>query len=477
MLALKSKTPKLLYSYLAAEMLAPFFASFLIINCVFFLVRLIPFLNFVLDLNIGLADFTRLFSYLFPHIFLYSIPMASMMGVTIAFARLSSDSEIVAFKASGISMYRIIPPVVIVTGLIALLTAYFSIQIIPRTEVAMKQLTYQLVKEKINKGIKEHEFTEALGDVVVYVDKIDKNTGLWVDVWVSDMRGVKNPVITMASTGEMISSVEDMMVSIILRDGSLHRPNNASTQIVQFENYRINIPLNPPKTKRTQTKKRSVLNMGELLEEAEKMDTDSRSKKKFLIEFHKRLVLPAGCLLISLIGLPLGLQAKPGRKAIGIQTALAIFILYYILFTLGKSTAESGTFPVALSMWTPNVLFFFLAVFWIYRVSNEMSLIPNFLSTFFYFLKSSIIRTTKKYAQKLVLKFGEKQGIGLDPTLSDGIDTDLHLIQGNAKSRVFHVPSCEYYNCRNCTITFKDVDVALESGFEPCRFCKDFIDP
>ncbi|RPH37305.1 MAG: YjgP/YjgQ family permease, partial [Desulfobulbaceae bacterium] len=185
-----SKTPQLLYSYLATEMLAPFFASFIIMNCVFFLVKLIPFLNFVLDLNIGFADFIRLFSYLFPNIFLYCLPMSAMMGVTIGFARLSSDSEILALKASGISIFQILPPVIIVVSLIALLTSYFSIKLIPLSEIGMKQLTYQLLKEKINEGVKEHVFTEALGEVVVYIDKIEKSTGEWQNVWVSDTRGV-----------------------------------------------------------------------------------------------------------------------------------------------------------------------------------------------------------------------------------------------------------------------------------------------
>ncbi len=135
-------------------MLAPFFASFLIMNCVFFLVKLIPFLNFVLELNIGISDFIRLFSYLFPSIFLYTIPMSAMLGVTIGFARLSSDSEILALKASGISMWKILPPVVLVTALIALLTSYFSIKLIPLSEISMKQLTYQLLREKVDKGIK-----------------------------------------------------------------------------------------------------------------------------------------------------------------------------------------------------------------------------------------------------------------------------------------------------------------------------------
>ena len=380
---IKLKSPQLLYTYLATEMLAPFFASFLIMNCVFFLVKLIPFLNFVLELKIDLADFTRLFSYLFPNIFLYSIPMSAMMGVTIGFARLSSDSEILALKASGISMYKIIPPVVIVTAVISLFTAYFSIKLIPLSEIAMKQLTYQLLKEKVNKGIKPHVFTEALGDVVVYVDAIDKSTGNWTDVWVSDMRGVVSPTITMASSGRMESNIEDMNVSIVLHKGSLHKPSNENAQIVEFDQYRINIPLKPPNSKATRLKKRNVLSMSELLAASRDEEESIKQRRALLIEFHKRMVLPAGCLLISLIGLPLGLQARPGKKAIGIQAGLGIFILYYIFFTIGKSLAEKATLPVSIAMWGPNFIFFCLAIFWIYRVSNEQTLIPDIITDSF----------------------------------------------------------------------------------------------
>ncbi len=372
------KIPKLLYSYLATEMLGPFFASFLVMNGVFFLAKLIPFLNFVLELNIGFADFIRLFSYLFPNIFLYSIPMAALLGVTIGFARLSSDSEILALKANGISMYQILPPVIIVATLFALLTSFVSIKLIPLSAVSMRQLSYQLLKEKIHNGIKEHEFTEALGDVVVYVQAIDKSTGEWTNVWVSDRRQAENPVVTMASSGKMNSSVDEMMVSIELKNGSLHKPGTDNAQIVQFDQYRINIPLHLPDTTTTRPKN-TALTMRQLLVEAQFPESDV-DKQNLLVEFHKRLVLPVGCLMISLLGLPLGLQARPGKKAVGIQAGLAIFILYYILFTFAKEYAGSTIFPIWLAMWSPNLLFFILAIIWIIRVSNEQPLIPEVLS-------------------------------------------------------------------------------------------------
>jgi len=463
--------PFLLYSYLATEMLAPFFASFIVMNCVFFLVKLIPFLNFTLDLNIGPADFFRLFAYLFPNIFLYSIPMAAMIGMTIGFARLSSDLEILALKASGISIYQILPPAILVAILIALLTGYFSIKIIPLSEVSMKQLIYQLMTEKINHGIKEHLFTEALGDVVVYVEKIDRESGEWQKVWVSDMRGAKNPVITMASTGSMKSSIEDMSVSIVLRNGSLHRPSNENAQIVQFNRYIINIPLLPPDSKATRLKK-SSLTMTQLLEKADLESENTVNKRKLLIEYHKRLVLPVGCLIISLIGLPLGLQAKPGKKAIGIQVGLAIFILYYILFTFGKTQAEEGVFPIALAMWTPNFLFLLLAIFWIFQISNEKPLIPEKISHFLQNVFNLISQFISDQYKKVIrfLKNSEPTDEGSDA------HTVTSAIRGNVKSRVFHLPECEFYDCKNCTIEFKNVRIALDSGFEQCRFCKNHKD-
>jgi lipopolysaccharide export system permease protein len=400
--------------------------------------------------------------------------MSAMMGITIGFARLSSDSEVLALKASGISIYQILPPVIIVAALIALLTSYFSIKLIPLSEVSMKQLTYQLLKEKINEGIKEHVFTEALGEVVVYIDKIDKATGEWQNVWVSDTRGADNPTITMASTGSMTSNISNMMVSIALRDGSLHRPGNENAQIVEFEKYQINIPLKPPTGKAT-TLKKTALSMKELYEEAQLAKVDE-NRRKYLIEAHKRLVLPVGCLIISLIGLPLGLQARPGKRAVGIQAGLAIFVLYYIFFTFGKTLAEEGVVPVPLAMWAPNTLFFILTIFWVVRVANEKPLIPVRITLYQEKMVGQFTMQITRLAKTLMKRLTKGAVESLGEEAQNGQELPDNAIKGNAKSRVFHVPSCEYYNCKNCTLSFKDIDVALDAGFEPCRFCEDLIE-
>ncbi len=462
--------PLLLYSYLATEMLAPFFASFVIMNCIFFLVKLIPFLDVVLELNISFSDFIRSFSYLFPNMLLYSIPMASMMGVIIGFTRLCNDSEILAFKACGISIYNILPPVIMVSFVISMITAYFSINLIPAGEIAMKQLMYQLAKEKIDKGIKQKQFTAALGDLVVYVEEVDKKTNEWKDVWVSDMRGQKTPTITMAQTGMMSTDLKSLLVTITLNDGSLHRSNTKQSQIVTFDHYTINIPLTPP------TSSKNIIgiagmNMGQLQEKAVYYGKSSKLGRKYLVHYHKRLALPVGCLIMSLMALPLGLQAGPGKRASGIPLGLAFFIFYYVVHTIGKTLAEDTSVPVAIAMWTPNIFFAIITAFAIVRVANEKPLLPESASEKLLVLRQKL--TMKKNTNKDT----NTTAASTTQTVlqSDDAGKEKTIIRGNAKSHVFHLPNCDFYSCRNCTAEFESVEAAFNAGFEPCRLCKSSL--
>jgi lipopolysaccharide export system permease protein len=481
--------PLLLYSYMAAETLAPFFASFLIMNSVFFLVKLIPFLNVVLELNIGFTDFVRLFSYLFPNMFLYSIPMASMMGMIIAFSRLSSDTEILAFKANGISIYTLLPPLLVVSLFIALVTAYFSVKLIPVGEIAMKQLMFQLAKEKIDKGIKENAFTEALGDVVVYVQSIDEVTGGWRNVWVSDMRGQKIPSITMAESGSMIGDTEKMQVTIILENGSLNRPDGTYTQTVTFDRYQINIPLRIPNVMNGEDltqRSTSTMTMAQLQKSAAKHGKNSTRGREALIHYHKRLVLPMGCFILTLLGLPLGLQARAGRSAIGIPLGLGCFIFYYILFTVGKNTAAESSVPVWIAMWLPNLVFLVVTLLFLRQTANERPLVSDRLSNALAALSdrylSPIVRKLRALIHlpaKIILQKPAPDMRQYEQTKEELLGPghlSIETIHGNAKTMTCHVQGCESYTCRNCTIEFKNMEIARQAGFTPCAACKAILD-
>jgi lipopolysaccharide export system permease protein len=375
------RPPLLLYSYIANELLAPFFASFLILYGVFFLVRLIPLLEVVLSLQIGPADFIRLFAYIFPRMLLYIIPMASMAGVIIGFTRLTNDREILALKACGVSLRQMLPPVILIAAAIAALTGYFSVRLIPTGALGFKQLMFQLATEKIENGLKAHEFTEALGDIVLYVDRIDEQKE-WHGVYVSDMRGREQPLISLAQSGRMEADMDRMEVTIVLNDGTLHNHDGKDNQLIRFGRYQLQIALQPPTQvgkEDVTSRSRGTMSQQQLLQAAASDAIDFKAQRKYLSEYHHRLSLPVGCFILSLLGLPLGLQAAPGRRAVGIPLGLGFFILYYITFTTARMLVEDGHLPVFPGMWLPNMFFFLLTVGILYRVHCEKSLLPEWL--------------------------------------------------------------------------------------------------
>jgi len=468
------RPPFLLYSYIANELLAPFFASFLILYCVFFLVRLIPLLEIVLSLRIEIGDFIRLFSYIFPHMLLYIIPMASMAGVIVGFTRLTNDREILALKACGVSLKHMLPPVILIAAAIAFLTGFFSIRLIPAGALGVKQLMFQLAKEKIDKGLKAKEFTEALGDIVVYVDAIDDQQG-WHGVYVSDMRGRTQPLITVAKSGHMEAEMERMMVTIILTDGTLHNNEGPDNQVIRFARYQLQISLRPPTQigkEDVTSQSRGAMSQDQLLQAAARQKPDSKEAKIFLSEYHHRLILPVGCFLLSLIGLPLGLQAGPGRRAVGIPLGLAFFVLYYITLTTTRVMSEEGILPLILGMWLPNILFSILAVFLFFRVHQERPLVPErlqavFLKLYDRFLKIAcqrLVHLARRVSNRWILpKSAPKKEVDPRPPSL--------LIHANSTTGVFHLPDCAQYNCPECRIKFKSIAIAQKAGFVPCEFC------
>ena len=471
------RLPLLLYSYLATELLAPFFASFLILYGVFFLVRLIPLLEVVLELGINFADFVRLFSYIFPHLLLYVIPMASMAGIIIGFTRLTNDREILALKACGISLRQMLPPVIMVAAVIASLTGYFSIRLIPAGEIAMRQLMFQLAKEKIDKGIKEKKFTEALGDLVVYVDQIDEKNQ-WTGVFVSDMRDRLQPIITMAKNGYMEADVQNMGVTIVLNNGTLHNTDGKDNQVIRFSRYQLQIPLKPPTRfdgeDVTQISK-GAMSQQQLLHSARQYGPDTKRGIIYLTEYHHRRVLPVGCFLLSLLGLPLGLQAGPGRKAAGIPLGLGFFVLYYVAFTMCRTLVEDMALPLVFGMWLPNIIFAAITILIFWRVEQERPIFSEKLVDFTTDIKEKYLTPQLKQLGKLFNSLLSRRGNAV-PLEERDIQEQTMLIHANPQSRIFHLPHCEEYNCEECTIEFNSVQVAQEAGFVPCRFCTTLIE-
>jgi lipopolysaccharide export system permease protein len=363
--------PRLLNTYLINQVLAPFYASLIILTSILFLSRLIPILDIILGYNIGLVDFFRLYAYFTPQLMLFALPMSGMMGVILGTTALNNENELMVLKTSGISLYRMLPPIILVALSAALLTGLFSIYLLPAGKKAKVELAFQLVKEKIERSIPEKRFSESLGDIVLYADSIDQKTRAWKGVYISDMKDPRHPITIISESGILSADSTRGTLSISLQNGVLNRTSADAVQTINFKGYDMNLPLETPTSNPLAKVDETTMLQSELLEEADRKGRNSREAATYLIEFHKRLALPVSCFILTLLGFPLGFLSGPRHKTIGIPLGLAVFILYYVLLTGCQIMSESMLLPAGIAIWLPNLLFLILTMLFIKSVARE----------------------------------------------------------------------------------------------------------
>lgn len=378
--------PILLYTYLLSEMIAPFLASLAILCAILFLGRLLPLLELVIQFGISIPDFIRLCLYMTPNLLIFAIPMASMLGVILCFSRMVNDNEMIAIKAAGIGLYRMLPPVIIFATCTTLLTGYAATRLNPAGYIAIKKLMVSLATDKFTKGLTEKQFSEGLNDVVFYIDGIDKETGEWQGIYVADNRDKENPLTIVAASGNFTGQPDNMLLSVTLNNGSIHQAEGVISQTVQFRDYTLNVSLLNSKVaggEKGVISGKKEMSQKQLLAYAKTHDPDSEKSISRMIEYHKRLVLTGGCFILSLMGIPLAMRNRPGQRAIGMPLGLFFFVAYYICITAAKVASEGGV-PVGLAMWMPNIVLFLFTIYLLHHAHREHTddVLTHFLAIF-----------------------------------------------------------------------------------------------
>jgi lipopolysaccharide export system permease protein len=168
-------------------MLSPFFLSMAVLLFVLLLQRLFQLADLVVSKGATLASTAMVFAYTLPGSLVITIPMSLVVASLTTFARLSSDSEITAMKASRISLYQMIKPVFLFALLAFSVAAFTSLFLVPGAKAALKAQLFSMVKSRALVGIEPGVFSNSFEGMVIYVDKMDPQDNL-EGVCISDER-------------------------------------------------------------------------------------------------------------------------------------------------------------------------------------------------------------------------------------------------------------------------------------------------
>lgn len=340
--------------------------------------RLIKLTEMVLIRGVPFVDVVTMILYLMPSFFVFTIPMAFLLAVLLAFGRLSADNEITVLKSGGLSLIQLMPPVFFCALFVTILGIVTTVFVAPWGNQEFKKQAASFVGSNIASSLQEKVFWDSFPGLILYCDHYDGEKQTLKGVIIHDARDPKQPMTIFAESGHIQGGEEGTPIQFSLLSGSIHTSNSLQEyRLVNFGEYQMSISKNPEK----QVPLPSEVTMS--LTELNRWANDTTFfksapllkpfQKKIIAEFHSRFVLPTVSIVFALIGVPLGMQNRRSGKSAGFAWSIFILLFYYIVLSVFRTIAEKGGIPVFIAMWLPNFIFAAIGGYLLWMASNERS--------------------------------------------------------------------------------------------------------
>lgn len=346
---------KTIYRYVLIEMMPAFLLGVTLLTSLFMINKVALLLDLLLNKNVNLGDTLLLFLSLLPMILSLTIPMSMMVATLLAFGRLSSDMEVTAFKTSGVHLFRLIGPVLLLSFLLTLFMIFFNDTVLPAANSTFKKVHYRILRDQAHIAIKERVFIDKFEGYQFYIDRQDRE-GLFSDVKMFFRWSPQASIQTaLSKTGRLENDPSTMQLFFHMNNGTINWDNqNFHTyNRLYFERFTTRLNLENQLAGMTDQKKNfEEMTLKELSGEIKTAPEPSR-RSSLKNEFHKRLSLPVACLALTWFCAPLGLWLR-FKGFIGFVISLAMIFIYYLMFDLGQVLCERGLVQPLVGFWWAN---------------------------------------------------------------------------------------------------------------------------
>jgi len=365
---------RILTRYILREVTSHALIGVLVFTFVLFTRDLGQVLELVARNSAPFFSVVKILLFILPIALTISIPAGVLVGILIGLSRLAADSEITAMRASGIGVWaflRIVSIFVILAWLLALANGVY---LAPEAQAAMARLQEQLKSSQVSFEVQPRVFYEGFPQLVLYVQNVREAEGaaIWKDVFIADTSVPSAPRITLAEQGILVSEGPTRL-HLHLANGTTHEtdPNDPSHyQISSFQQTDLPIQVPAAETAREQEPAPiSQLSTRELWRQA--ANKKNATARWDLIEFHRRFALSTSCLVLALVGIPLGLSSKKGGKSAGFVLTILLVFAYYSASLVGISLARQGKLAPWSGVWLANFVFFLAGAGLLWRAERK----------------------------------------------------------------------------------------------------------
>ena len=345
----------ILTRYIVAELFFPFSISFFVLTFILLMTRILNLADLLFQEGVGFWNIAHILTSIVLYLSGVTLPLAFLLGILLCFGRLTSDSEMIALRASGISLMRIIRPVFFFCLAVYGGAFYLQTHILPQADW-QSTLSIKRLEQNAVSLLEEKKWVEGFGSAAVYVEKLEADNrfkNIRIHQTVPDQ---PIPRMVYAASGHYTLNEKEKKIIFSLDDGYIEEPaeKKGSLMRIEFGNYTIEVELSQ-RVFRVPVKDTAHLTSGEIMQKLKSTDLSPKDRKDLLFVRHSRLALAFACIVFFLLGVPLSVNMNTPDKSTNFSVAGFLALGWYLFMLAGRAMALKGIIPVELGLWLPNI--------------------------------------------------------------------------------------------------------------------------
>ncbi|HVT57402.1 MAG TPA: LPS export ABC transporter permease LptF [Thermoanaerobaculia bacterium] len=368
--------------YIISEIIGPLGLGFLVYTFILLLRFLFQSAEMIIRRGLAVSVVGKLLLVSLPNIVVLTLPMSLLFAILIAIGRLSSDSELIAMRSSGISLLSLYRPVLLLSAVFTVLNTLLMVEVLPWGNHSLQQLRLEIATQTMNQQVEPRVFYQEWADKTLYVFDAPPPGKHWKGIFLAEsVPNTQQSQITMADSGEVRVDPSGELVilhltnafrhSVDLHTGFRYEINHQKELDVVLEDQFSS----DQRARISVSKGVRELDLGELWKLRADPHATVEQRNLAAVELHKKFSIPFACLVFGLFALPLGINNRRGGKASGFAISIGVIILYYVMLNNGEEAARFGKFPAWLAMWMPNLLLAAVGLFLLARRNRDKGLL------------------------------------------------------------------------------------------------------
>ncbi|MGK7938650.1 MAG: LptF/LptG family permease [Crocosphaera sp.] len=335
----------------------------------------------VVDSNLPLMQASEILLLKVPEFTAYALPISVMLSTLLTYGRLSNDSELIALRGCGVSLYRLIVPALLVSLMVTGVTFVVSELVVPAANYRATAILVQYLQEEHpfwqNKDIFYPDYeqvelpngtTEKRLKHLFFAEKFDGQhlQRLTVLEWLEER--LNRIVVSDSATWNKQEETWDFF------NGTIYQlsPDSSYKESYPFEHRQL------PLTKAAfefalQGRDPYEMNLIQARQYMKilKMMGDDKKLRTFRVRIQQKLAFPFICVVFGVIGSALGSAPQQMSRATGFGLSVVIIFSYYLLGFLIGSFGLMGLISPILAGWLPNLLGLAMGGWFLYRFAES----------------------------------------------------------------------------------------------------------